>query len=95
MAHELQTSIIGIVWAVLLLVYNIYLLKYLDDTEELDPVMDEEQVKFRKAAVAITWIFIILIGIGLLTQIVNLLSMGRASRMGARSPMMSRARTML
>lgn len=66
--------IVQLIVNVLVLTYNIYMLTFLNNTEKYDKVMKKQDRNFRKAAVVITWIMVILTGLSVLALAIGILA---------------------
>lgn len=69
-------------WAALSLTYSIFLLIYLNNTGKYKNQMSSRDKKFRKAAVIITWIAIILGGLGVIGLLIALVAGGKVRGSG-------------
>ena len=58
----------------LVLTYGIFMLIYLNDAQKCDDVLTERDKNFRKAAVVITWIEVILTGLVTLALLLMLIA---------------------
>lgn len=57
----------------LVLTYGIFMLLYLTDAKKCDKYMSSRDANFRKVALVLTWIDVVVIGIGLLGIFIALL----------------------
>ena len=64
-------------WAALSLVYGIFLLIYLNDTGKYKNQMSTRDKRFRQAAIIITWIEIVLTGLGCIGLLIGILAGGK------------------
>jgi hypothetical protein len=69
-----------VIFGVLTLVYGIFMLMYLNRAEKCDKFMKDQDRTFRKIAVVVTWVAVILQGLGVLGGLISLMS-------GSPSPM--------
>lgn len=58
----------------LVLVYDIFMIMYLSDAEKCDKNLSSRDRDFRKVALAITWVSVVLVGIMLLAGLIILVS---------------------
>ena len=66
--------LLTLIFSALLLAYGIFLLRYLNDAKRCDRQMNVHNRNFRKAAVVITWVHVVLAGLGVLTSLLSLLT---------------------
>lgn len=64
----------GLIYGSLALVYGIFMLMYLNDAKKCDPKLSKRDREFRKVAVVVTWIEIILSGLSVLACLIALLA---------------------
>ncbi len=58
--------IINLIWGVALLVYGIYMIMYLGNAKKCDKYMKKKDKTFRKAALVITWVQVVIMGLSML-----------------------------
>lgn len=77
--HMNVGALLTLLFSSLLFVYTLFLLKYLGDTSMCN--MDKQNRDFRKAAVVITWIQLVLSGLGALASLITLITGSRVTDM--------------
>lgn len=72
--NQRRQSLITLIGALIALAYGVFMLKFLNDSKKCDKMFNNRDKNFRKVAIVITWLSIILNGLLIIGSFVDVIA---------------------